>query len=313
MTAQQIINLNETKTKRMQLLFELGYSRKEVAEMMGVGYGFAQNVYANTYPDRIRRRNQPLPDSVFNFTFNRKFGIEIEAFGVSRNHLEQKLNEAGITTRNEGYNHATREHWKITYDASISGHNAFELVSPILQGDDGLQQIKTVCRVLKQCHAKINKSCGLHVHMNARDFQLADWKKLYKNYIKIESTIDSFMPNSRRQSNNTYCKSMKRNGSNRAIENARNLEQIERAITHRDRYYKLNTQSYWRQGSIEYRQHSGTIEFEKISNWILFVARLTEYSKQGFELGNGNYSETEKFCDNDLRNYIQNRMQRLSA
>jgi hypothetical protein len=30
----------------MRLLFELGLTRRQVSELMGVGYGFAQNVYA---------------------------------------------------------------------------------------------------------------------------------------------------------------------------------------------------------------------------------------------------------------------------
>jgi hypothetical protein len=313
MTTEQILNSTESKTRKMQMLFELGLTRRQVSEMMGVGYGFVQNVYASTYPERIRRRRQPLPESVFNFTFNRNFGIEIEAYGVDRWLLERKLNEAGINTRAESYNHQTREHWKITGDASIRASQGFEVVSPILNGEDGLSQLLTVCRVLKENNALINKSCGLHVHLDAEDMRTQDWKKLYKNYIRVESTIDSFMPRSRRASNNTYCKSMKTHGSIRAIDNANDLKAIERAITHRDRYYKLNTQSYWRQKSVEYRQHSGTIEFEKITNWLFFVARLTEFSRQGFELQTGNLDELEKFCDQDIINYINDRINKLAS
>jgi hypothetical protein len=154
MTAAQILNSNETKTRKMQMLFELGFTRRQVADFLGVGYGFAQNVFASTYPDRIRRRNPLGGSSVFNFTFNRDFGIEIEAFGVNPATLERKLNEAGIETRYEGYNHTTRTYWKIVTDSSLNGHDTFELVSPILNGENGLEQLEKVCRVLKANNVK---------------------------------------------------------------------------------------------------------------------------------------------------------------
>jgi hypothetical protein len=297
----------------MQMLFELGFTRRQVSEMMGVGYGFAQNVYASTYPDRIRRRIQQLAAAGFNFSFTRDFGIEIEAFGISTATLERKLNEAGIETRYEGYNHTTRRYWKIVSDSSLNGQNTFELVSPILNGENGLEQLETVCRVLKENNAKINKSCGLHVHLDAKDFRTENWKKLYKNYMKIESTIESFMPESRRANNNSFCRSMKRNTSAARIERCNDLTEIEIVATNQNRYYKLNTRSYWRHETIEYRQHSGTIEFEKISNWLLFTARLTEYAKQGFELENDSIEETEKFLDENIVNYIRRRTEQLAS
>ena len=45
-TAQILATLGTTKTWKMQQLFALGHTRREVATLLGVGYGFAQNVYA---------------------------------------------------------------------------------------------------------------------------------------------------------------------------------------------------------------------------------------------------------------------------
>ena len=45
-TAQILASTGTTKTWKMQQLFALGHSRSEVATLLGVGYGFAQNVYA---------------------------------------------------------------------------------------------------------------------------------------------------------------------------------------------------------------------------------------------------------------------------
>jgi hypothetical protein len=47
----------------------------------------------------------------------------------------------------------------------------------------------------------------------------------------------------------------------------------------RTRYIKLNLQSYVKYGTIEFRQHSGTIEFEKMYNWILLTQQMVEAGK----------------------------------
>ena len=35
-----------------------------------------------------------------------------------------------------------------------------------------------------------------------------------------------------------------------------------------------------RHGTIEFRQHQGTTDFEKISNWVRFCAKLVQWSKE---------------------------------
>jgi len=47
---QNILEQTGTKTSKIKMLLQLGMTRKQVAEAMGVGYGFVQNVYA---PEKI--------------------------------------------------------------------------------------------------------------------------------------------------------------------------------------------------------------------------------------------------------------------
>ncbi len=92
MTTQEILALNTTKTEKIQLLLELGKIRREVSDLLGVGYGFVQNVFARHFPDRVRRRNSrtnrtassnQLGAVLFRLpNFNRKFGVEIEFFEI---------------------------------------------------------------------------------------------------------------------------------------------------------------------------------------------------------------------------------------
>lgn len=324
MTRQEILDSNQTKTWKIQQLLGLGLTRREVSSLMGVGYGFVQNIYARTFPENIRTRNtilQAIEQEIVlrNFAFNHTFGVEIEAFGIKISELVEELTNAGISIMSESYNHTTRSHWKIVTDSSLRGENAFELVSPKLKGTSGLKQLKTVTLILKGLETKVNKTCGLHIHFDASEFDLKTWKRLYKNYAKLEMLIDSWMPNSRRMSNNNYCMSLrvpnfesKINAISESLNLEAGLKKLEQAITHSDRRFKLNSQSYWRQRSVEFRQHSGTVQFEKIQNWIIFLARLVEYSKLA-DVRTEDWSALNNFLSPEQIQFFRRRAQELAA
>lgn len=303
----QVILTNEalTKTEKIRQLLALGLTRSEVAALTGGNYGFVQNVFAKYWPERVTSKK------AFTFTtFNRKFGIEIEAHGVNPVQLAAALRNAGIECRTEGYNHNARNHWKTVSDGSVQGTDAFELVSPILEGLEGLEQVKTVCRVLSQLRAKINKTCGLHIHFDASGFGIDQLKNTVINYAHYEGIIDSFMPASRRANNNTYCQTL----TNIAGQVERTTTINELVHLQSTRYYKLNLKAYLRHKTIEFRQHSGTVEFEKISNWILFLHNLVEYSKKKqVTRAEANFESLQKFQQPEIINYLQTRINQLAA
>lgn len=90
------------------------------------------------------------------------------------------------------------------------------------------------------------------------------------------------------------------------MQNAQTLIELEKTITGRSRYFKLNSQSYWRHGTVEFRQHSGTIEFEKIKNWLFFCARLIDFSKRE-KLDCGGQRALAKLLDNELSIFYKQR------
>lgn len=205
------------------------------------------------------------------------FGVEIECYNVDREEIAQRLREAGIKCYAEGYNHRDcRDHFKVVTDASLMGNSTAEVVSPILKGKKGMNALEKVCKVLNEINAKVNKSCGLHVHFGLSSIDFDTYKRIIVNYANIESVIDSFMPASRRE--NRFCKSLRGVSINR-IKNAESYGDVSSAFSN-DRYYKVNATSYGRHNTIEFRQHSGTVEFAKMANWIIFLRSLIEYSKQ---------------------------------
>ena len=308
---QEILGQAGTKTAKIQKLILLGITRTQIAELVTNGnYGFVQNVYAKMKREGLLTQAPAQSQPRALDFMNRRFGVEFEACNVQKEVLNRALNAAGVTCEVEGYNHTTRAHWKIVTDSSLSGNNTFELVSPVLNGEEGISELQTVCRVLTECGAKVNKSCGTHVHIDAAGFTLDQWKRIYINYSRLEATIDAFMAKSRRGSNNTYSRSLNNiNGLERKVNACNSLSEIAR-VFHNDRYYKVNPISYSRHNTCEFRQHGGTVEFEKISNWIKFVNNLVELSKTS-TINNTELQQLD-FCSADMISYLTQRTLKLA-
>lgn len=198
--------------------------------------------------------------------FNHQFGIEIEAFDIPSDQVADLLNASGLTARCRGYNHDTTFYWKVVSDSSIRGNNSFELVSPVLRGTAGLGQVEQAMTVLENAQAKVNKTCGLHVHFDASGWSETNYRVVTRNYAALEPLLDLMMPNSRRSSNNNYLRS---------------LIGVSYSSIWDSRYYKLNLQSTRRHGTLEFRQHSGTIEHRKAIPWIRLCARILDLSQAG--------------------------------
>ena len=336
-TAQILATTGTTKTWKMQQLFGLGLSRREVATLMNVGYGFAQNVYAAWVATRaaaglatpalsrraaniaaaIAAHNAPALATFQPARFTRTFGVEIEAYGVPRATLLAELRAQGLEAETEGYNHATRPHWKIVSDGSVSGADAFELVSPVLQGCDGLEDLARACRALRNCGARVNRSCGLHVHFGARDLSIEHLRQIFRNYLVLEPTIDRLMPASRRGSNNTYCQSLQRGRplaeAERQILAATTAQELSAAANAGNRYHKVNMQSFFRHGTVEFRQHSASTDFEKISFWVKLLNNLIDYSAQRLVTPALPVAEFATFNQRDIATYYTRRAAALQT
>ena len=320
-TAQILAAAGATKTWKMQQLFALGHSRGEVATMLGVGYGFAQNVYAawvaTGRPAAGRGTARPaalVTPQVAPFTpaaLSRTFGVEIEAYGVTREALVAELRAQGLEAHAEGYNHTTRAHWKIVSDSSIDGANAFELVSPVLRGLEGLADLERACRALKICGAQVNNSCGLHVHFGARDLSIEHLRQVVRNYMVLEPTIDSLMPAGRRGNANGFCQGLLRGRSQavaeRAILAATTTTDLASAANGGSRYHKVNLQCYSLHGTVEFRQHSGSTDYEKISMWVKFLHNLIDYSGSRLVTPALPVEQLTTFNQRDIATYYQRR------
>lgn len=196
------------------------------------------------------------------------FGVEIECL-VPRQRLIDEASQFGRTILSQGYNHEDRrDYFKIVRDSSVMGEDPNEVVSPILKGVEGFSHLEDVCCALNRAGAKVNKTCGLHVHISSEHLTEADQMNVYRLYAKAEKVIDTFMPKSRRGSENCYCRSI-----------ARYVNKSKSEVLQMGRYHKVNLTALLTHNTIEFRQHSGSVEYEKISMWVKFCLLLVEYVK----------------------------------
>ncbi|MEY8587937.1 amidoligase family protein [Phocaeicola sartorii] len=306
---RNILAQSTTKTSKIQQLLQLGLTRRQVADLVTNGnYGFVQNVYKKML-DRAALAAQQVTTEVpqIDYTFTRRFGVEIEAYNCTRERLARELRDAGINVAVEGYNHNTRNHWKLVTDASLSGNNTFELVSPILEGESGLRELEKVCWVLDLCDVKVNDSCGLHIHMEAADFTMTTWQNLAITYKNIEPIINAFMPGSRR--NNRFCKSLSHISDSSILE-AVTIDELRGAFGH-DRYHKVNLEAYARHRTVEFRQHGGSTNFTKMKNWILFLNRMITFAQHA-KVASGTALQNLPFLEEDQKTYFKLRTKKLS-
>lgn len=211
------------------------------------------------------------------FTHDRKFGVEIEALGLSRNEVAEVLQKVGIDVEVEDLHHNTRPYWKVVTDGSV--RDGFELVSPILSGVEGLQEVEKVVKTLAEAGVIVDTRCGLHVHVDARDMTADSIYYAVKRYAENESTIDSFVKADRR-SNCFACtmipveRYLREAREERIFISAGILCNI--AESQFNRYLKLNLCSYARHGTLEFRQHHGSMNSDEVVNWIVFCVTFIE-------------------------------------
>lgn len=109
--------------------------------------------------------------------------------------------------------------------------------------------IPKVCAVLKATGGYVNKSCGMHVHldMRARKPEVA-----YDRLLKSLEILYRMTPPERRY--NKFC--------------LRNAPDMPFNANIGERYWAVNPQAYSRHKTIEIRLHSGSLNAVKVVNWV---------------------------------------------
>lgn len=225
---------------------------------------------------------------------SQRFGIEIEMTGLTR--CEAARVVAGYfhsaTTFVGGIYDAytvrdsQNRQWKLMKDSSIrcenkdGGHasdrHSVEFVSPICEYED-IETIQEIVRALKEKGARVNTSCGIHVHVDASRHN----PQTLRNIVNIMASKEDLLYKTLdiKVDRQRYCKK----ADTRFLDQVNQvkpgtMQEIERlwyngpsrSYSHYDhsRYYGLNLHSVFSKGTIEFRLFNSTLHAGKVKTYI---------------------------------------------
>ncbi len=214
--------------------------------------------------------------------YDRTFGVEIECYaprGLTFEQVRDAIQAAGVNIYSSN-SHAARadsRRWVVKCDSSLTGGgtgNGMEIVSRHLRGEAGMEEIRRVCRVIGQegLRFSVTTQCGLHVHVQRPS--IGGMRRLAIDYANHEVIIDSILPRSRRGTACHWAGTLTR-VQQLQFAQASEATNIAAVIGH-GKYSKVNFTASWLHGTVEFRQHSGTIDAEKIINWAKLCLRMVD-------------------------------------
>ena len=243
----------------------------------GMSYGaIARQLGYGNYPSAARYAVMAaLRNQVSTTTVEvRQFGVEAEFYNITPNQAVAALEAVGIRVSFQGYTHAVTSDWKIVTDGSVTGRNTgqgtgLELVSPILKGEEGLLELEKALNALDEAGAKVNTTCGLHVHVDTAGMGYVQRKNFFNSYTRNQELMDRLVSQSRRNNRNY---TMPYNSSN--IDEY--AEAAGNGNGHRNRYFTVNVNSLPKYGTLEFRQHQGTLNGKKVVAWVQMLLAIAK-------------------------------------
>ena len=223
-----------------------------------------------------------------------QFGIEIEMTGITRStaarviagYFNTMATHVGGTYDAYTVRDGDDRQWKVVSDASLrctdrNGRGAsklysVEFVSPICHYED-IETIQEIVRKLRAAGARVNSSCGIHVHINAAPHTA----KTLRNIVNIMASKEDLLYKTLRidVARERYCKKM----DTRFLEEMNNkppltLDEVKSkwydggdySYRHYDesRYRGLNLHSVFNKGTIELRLFNSTLHAGEVKAYI---------------------------------------------
>lgn len=235
---------------------------------------------------------------------NQRFGIEIEMTGLTRKRASEiiALHFNSRSVREGGWYDVYTvkddqgRKWKVVRDGSIrpligsqgiiSSEYKVEMVSPICRYDD-IEDIQKIVRKLrKDGHAKVNSSCGIHIHIDASPHDARSLRNITNiMYSKEDLIYKALKVNVTRE--HRYCKKVDQSFIDKLnrmkpkdisrVEEIWYDGDISRKLEHYDdsRYHALNLHSVFDKGTIEFRLFNGTLHAGEIKSYIQFCLAVS--------------------------------------
>jgi hypothetical protein len=118
--------------------------------------------------------------------------------------------------------------------------------------------ISKVCRILRSVHARVNDSCGLHVHLDMRGRSQRDKETSFRSLYNILDMMAKVVEPSRLESE--YCL----------------LNESPYLVDNNDRYSAINSTALRKYNTLEVRLHHGTISARDLIHWSDLLVHAAE-------------------------------------
>lgn len=260
-----------------------------VQELLNIKFPVAKKIESTSPRIRPPYINNPIKFHDSKRGMIKRFvGVEMEVCGISGQTAYDKLMRWA-------------EHWQasVVTDGSIRSNYGMEIRTAPAKGLKFTNQIKQVCKILREGEVTVNKSCGLHVHVDCRDFGGGidaesrlpkDMAKLVYVWSKIEPEMFTFVSESRKQVD--WCKSWadtytRYGGGFATTEQAQKFIKESKPVAifdkikgtlRGDRFHSLNLQAYQAHKTVENRMHHGTANAKKIFRWAAINSKIVDFA-----------------------------------
>lgn len=258
--------------------------------------GFPVHFLKNTGSCKDLFGRNKIESKTFNLDTNRRFiGCEIEIDALDSPRFVDVFSEK-VQQRVAFNNGVLWDNGALAVSDGSLSNNGFEICTFPANGDSFLTQIKNITSAINRQSPEINSNCGMHIHVDASDFEPRDICNFMKLYCMIENAVFETLPPSRRK--NQYCQKICSNQSQVEFLFTKRVKSLEAAATTAydfskfrkfnkvaldrykqdkkpgSRYKAVNLSSWFHQKTIEFRMFGGTTDYEKITTWCLFWANL---------------------------------------
>jgi hypothetical protein len=225
-----------------------------------------------------------------------RFGVEIETVGKSRETLARaikgvvggEVSRGGASASYDPWQVVDPQgrSWKVVSDGSLNlvpHYLQGEIVTPVL-GYDDLPKLQEVVRAVKAAGAGVDRTCGIHVHVDASAFDGRTLANLAKLVFKQEPLILHALQIQQTRLDR-YTKPISPEFI-RKLESRRprTKDQLNRIWygfhnanpVHYDstRYHGVNFHAVWQKGTVEFRWFEGAVHAGKVKAYVQLVLAI---------------------------------------
>lgn len=160
--------------------------------------------------------------------------------------------------------------WATQDDGSTAGKE-FKLAP--CSGDKGLEAIEEFCGHAARLGFQVAPTCGFHAHFDQTASDITELKAVAAGYLLTQRVWQSFVSNARR--NNIYCGGI--SWTLKDLDSLDGTTEYRDWAKYNDRYQYANVAAYAKHGTMEIRLHGGTLDREKVCNWVVAHLRFIDW------------------------------------